>query len=143
MNPAAFVLNIGTNDIKDPRKARPREVADGVTTSVVAQLEATWPRAKVVVLALLPRAPREFPITSTSEAWDEGNAYYRHIKEINARLEEAAARDPRVTYLDCSPGLLSANGGVGQRGTFVPHSMLLMAHRHPLRRAHSMTKPRS
>jgi len=81
-----------------------------VTTSVVAQLEATWPRAKVVVLALLPRAPREFPITSTSEAWDEGNAYYRHIKEINARLEEAAARDPRVTYLDCSPGLLSANG---------------------------------
>jgi lysophospholipase L1-like esterase len=109
MSPKVFVLNIGTNDLRDPSKARAKDVAAGVMTSVVARLTATWPRAKVLVLGLLPRAPREFPITTDSEAWDESNQYYRPIKKINALLE-AAAVPPRVTYLDCGGGLLSEDG---------------------------------
>ena len=111
MSPDAFVLMIGTNDIKDPTRARAKDVAEGVMTSVVKRLETRWPSAKILLLGLLPRAPREFPITTTSEAWDENNAYFAPIHEINALLKAAAARDPRVTYLDCGAGLTDGGGG--------------------------------
>lgn len=110
VSPEAFVLMIGTNDIKDPSKARAKDVAERVITSVVKRLEVTWPKSRIVLLGLLPRAPREFPIATTSEPWLESNVYYRPITEINRLLEAAAAEHPRVTYLDCGAGFLSADG---------------------------------
>lgn len=74
VDPAAFVVAIGTNDIRDPsaRAARPAAVAAAVLESVVEHLKTRWPEAHVIVLALLPRAPRHFPITTTEAPWDKG-----------------------------------------------------------------------
>ena len=110
VNPAALVLLIGTNDIKDPAKASGKKVADAVLKTVVNRLRLSWPRAQVVLLGLLPRAPREFPITSDSEAWDAGNVYFKPIMDINKRLEKGAAMDGQVTYVDCGAGFLSEDG---------------------------------
>ena len=110
VNPKVFVLMIGTNDIKDPTAVRAKDVANAVLKSVVNRLKSIWPRADVLLLGLLPRAPREFPITSESEAWDETNPYYGPIKEINERLEKAVEHDPVVTFVDCGQGFLSSDG---------------------------------
>ena len=77
VDPAAFVVAIGTNDIRDPAApaARPAAVAAAVLQTVVERLKTQWPKAHVIVLALLPRAPRHFPITTTEAAWDAGRGH--------------------------------------------------------------------
>ena len=97
--PKAVVLMIGTNNTGMNRDGTPRnttpEVIEGVTT-VVQDLRKNFPDAKILLLAIFPRA-------------EKGSAHRAQVAEINESI--AKLHDGRhIYYLDIGSKFLEADG---------------------------------
>lgn len=101
LKPKAVVLMIGTNNTGfEPDKVTPRntpaETIEGVT-AIVKTLRAKLPAAKILLLAIFPRAEKP------------DNPQRLQIKEINqalAKLDDGKM----IKYLDIGPKFLEADG---------------------------------
>jgi lysophospholipase L1-like esterase len=99
--PKAIVLMIGTNNTGMNRDGTPRnttpEVIEGVT-AVVHDLRTDFPDAKILLLAIFPRA-------------EKGSAQRAQVAEINQSI--AKLHDGRhIHYLDIGDKFLEADGAL-------------------------------
>jgi lysophospholipase L1-like esterase len=111
--PKAVVLMIGTNNIGMNRDGTPRnttpEIIEGVTT-VVQDLRGGFPDAKILLLAIFPRAEKDTPdraqITEINESIAKlHDGQHVHYLDIGAKFLEADGTLP----LDIMPDLLHPN----------------------------------
>lgn len=85
-SPRLVTIMIGTNDL---RGATPCAIAAGIV-AVAAKARALYPKARVVVLGILPRG-------------DPQGQYAAEIGAVNAAVEREARRSARFDYLDLTP----------------------------------------
>lgn len=96
-NPEAVVLMIGTNNLG---LNTPEQIRDGIG-GVIARIQATAPRARILLLAIFPRGPRP------------DDPMRLKAKEVNELLP-ALARKMRVEYADIGAGFLEPDGTITQ-----------------------------
>ncbi|XP_076025004.1 platelet-activating factor acetylhydrolase IB subunit alpha2 [Genypterus blacodes] len=100
IRPKVVVLWIGTNNYEHTAE----QVAGGIL-AVAQLLTSSLPKAKVVVLGLLPRGERPNPLREKNEA-------------VNGFLRSWLARLGRAQYLDACPGLVHSDGTISQQDMF-------------------------
>ena len=115
----AFVINIGTNDIKKMAvEGDSADLADGVANgktlsaaiaAIVETLKEEAPDAHAVVMAVLPRGDT----TKEGDAqWAQPSVYTPSIDHTNAALKAyAAAHAGSVTFVDCGAAVRAGVGG--------------------------------
>jgi lysophospholipase L1-like esterase len=89
-----IVLLLGTNNIG---KDSPENITAGIRV-IIAEFRQRQPRAKILLLGILPRAPKP----------DAGRA---KINEVNALLAKLDGQNG-VTYLDVGPKLIEPDGSI-------------------------------
>jgi lysophospholipase L1-like esterase len=94
--PKVVVLLIGTNNLNQGNS--PAEVAGGVAADVGA-IEARLPRARVLLLAILPRD-------------EDPHARIRSLIEETNPLLAGVAVEYHTAFLDAGPALLDPGGGI-------------------------------
>lgn len=100
LRPAAFVVNIGTNNLTGTEHARassPQEVAEGIEV-LCAELQRRSPGSRIILMGIFPRGRR---------ASDPLRA---PIREVNALLAKRFEGRPDVTFLDLQAQLLKTDG---------------------------------
>lgn len=94
LKPKAIVVAIGTNNLG---AGCTWQHAWAGLNATVAALRRVRPHAKLVLLGLLPRAPRGVGASLRADK----NYYVRRLERFNAAVRELAAADPtHIHYLD-------------------------------------------
>ncbi len=93
-SPRAIMLMIGTNNTGTNTAG---EIAEGVG-AVVQSLQASFPQAKILLLAIFPRSKAADPVRTK-------------LADINKIIAKLADGD-KVQYLDIGAGFLDANGEI-------------------------------
>ncbi|XP_030216413.1 platelet-activating factor acetylhydrolase IB subunit alpha2 isoform X1 [Gadus morhua] len=100
IKPKVVVLWVGTNNHQHSAE----QVAEGVL-AVARLLTSRLPRAKVIIMGLLPRGERPNPLREKNAA-------------VNALLRARLPRPGPVLLLDAGAGLLAPDGSLSQRDMF-------------------------
>ena len=95
----AFCVLIGTNNRQDESK----KIADGVI-ALVKRIEAAHPESKIVLMKILPRDDIHPPKVDAE--------VIARVRGANRYLEEFAAHDGQVVWLDLDPFLLNDDGSI-------------------------------
>ncbi|KAK0137037.1 Platelet-activating factor acetylhydrolase IB subunit beta [Merluccius polli] len=100
IKPKVVVLWVGTNNHQHTAE----QVAEGIL-AVAQLLTSRLPKAKVIILGLLPRGERPNPLREKNSA-------------VNGLLRSRLPRPGQVLLLDAGPGLLQPDGSLSQRDMF-------------------------
>ena len=124
----AFVINIGTNDIKKMAvEGDSADLADGVANgkslgaaiaAIVETLKEEAPGAHAIIMAVLPRGDT----TKAGDAqWDQPSVYSPSIDHTNAALKAyAAAHAGGMTFVDCGSAVKAGGGRGGLKKEALP-----------------------
>lgn len=100
IRPKAVVLWVGTNNHNHTAE----QVADGI--QAIAQLiNSRLPKAKIIVLSLLPRGEQPNPLREKNTA-------------VNGRLRSLLPRIGQVQFLDVGPGFVHSDGSISLHDMF-------------------------
>lgn len=99
LDPKAVVLLIGTNNLSFT-KDQPETIAGGII-AVVDTLANAYPKAKILLMHVLPRGQ------------NKESKYRTLIDRINNIITQIESRE-HVTYLDISPQLLESDGSISE-----------------------------
>lgn len=104
---------VSDENLEEAMGAIPSTVA-GIK-DVVATVRRLAPRAKIVVLGLLPRGEQHGKLWTKKYSMKQPSVYTASTDEVNKRVEEhvASLADPRVRFAPCKLPWIERDGGGG------------------------------
>lgn len=104
LKPKAIIIHIGTNNTAQTENCRsntPEEIVAGIG-AIVEQCQKKCPGAKIIVMAIFPRAVKA------------DNPKRAELAKINAVLAASQKDKPGVTYLDITDKWLQPDGSISK-----------------------------